>query len=513
VIKRLSVSQVTSFDPREFGGCNRRWFFNKVEHRKEPGTKAKDTGDAAHGRLKHFLSTGEDVLDPRERVGGRFLPARLPDALDFQRLHVEGTLENMGLESHGIPFFGAIDYWHTRGVFIDENGELQREADLSTAEVGDHKTTSDIALYSKAGEDLPGTVQMSGYAEALRRSLPWLKYVRVSHNYYQTKGARLAVKRTAIRPVDFYAENWEKRIGKTVLEMKQVARETDPTKVNANEASCDAWRGCPHKASGACNVKRSPANTIRSIFQTGAQNMTLLESLRAAAGGTPPPPAVPVTPPPAPAAPVQAAIPVAPIADMREIPAGIFAPGTFKVGQVMPSGDRYVVEARADGSIVTAPSVAVPAAVPVVPAPAPVAAPAPTNLEGLAAREAGVTAPAAPAETKKPVGRPRGAKNKTGAVTSLDRYVAEKCAMIASNFDAVDIRASEADALKFGKWKGVLAACIRDQPPAAGEYTVSTGSELTEVVIEALKPLADEKGITLYVNCFPSADGVIVGIR
>lgn len=82
----------------------------------------------------------------------------------------------------------------------------------------------------------------------------------------------------------------------------------------------------------------------------------------------------------------------------------------------------------------------------------------------------------------------------TAGFTSVDleSYVAQKCRALEKEFGAVDIRCAPADsALGFGKWKGALAALVRDEPPAPGVYLLNDvrGSEIREVVVEALRPL------------------------
>lgn len=74
----------------------------------------------------------------------------------------------------------------------------------------------------------------------------------------------------------------------------------------------------------------------------------------------------------------------------------------------------------------------------------------------------------------------------------LEAYVVLKCRALEREFGAVDIRCAPADGpLGFGKWKGALAALVRDEPPAPGVYLLNDvrGSEIREVVVEALRPL------------------------
>ncbi|MFP2897305.1 hypothetical protein [Corallococcus sp. 4LFB] len=65
-------------------------------------------------------------------------------------------------------------------------------------------------------------------------------------------------------------------------------------------------------------------------------------------------------------------------------------------------------------------------------------------------------------------------------------------AKIEQECGVVDIRVAPNDSpLAYGKWKGVLAATIRAEPPEPGTYAALgvAGSELMQVAVEALEPL------------------------
>jgi hypothetical protein len=78
--------------------------------------------------------------------------------------------------------------------------------------------------------------------------------------------------------------------------------------------------------------------------------------------------------------------------------------------------------------------------------------------------------------------------------TSLDTYVDDLHASlrgVMSKSAFPDIRSSDDDRLKFGAWKGALAALAREKPPAPGRYTIDTrSSELHAVVADALRSVA-----------------------
>ncbi|WP_223645516.1 PD-(D/E)XK nuclease family protein [Corallococcus sp. EGB] len=74
----------------------------------------------------------------------------------------------------------------------------------------------------------------------------------------------------------------------------------------------------------------------------------------------------------------------------------------------------------------------------------------------------------------------------------LSGYVGRVVARIEQECGVVDIRVAPNDSpLAYGKWKGVLAATIRAEPPEPGTYAALgvAGSELMQVAVEALEPL------------------------
>lgn len=84
------------------------------------------------------------------------------------------------------------------------------------------------------------------------------------------------------------------------------------------------------------------------------------------------------------------------------------------------------------------------------------------------------------------------------AAESLTGYIAAVCAALAKQYQAADIRCAPADGpLGYGKWKGALAAYVRECPPAIGTYFLDArGSEINECVAEGLRDLADATGGT-----------------
>lgn len=242
--------------------------------------------------------------------------------------------------------------------------------------------------------------------------------------------------------------------------------------------------------------------------------MSLLETLRAKNGAAP------------------AAVVAAPAPSLQvervTVPAGVFAPGRFKAGDLLDNGNRQVESVGADGSLVLVPAMPAPV-VTTLPNTVPVQAPAPPVQATIVppdvpksnpqlATSNPIPLPTVPEEPKK-TRAPRAPKatgsKVEGVAVMLDTYIAETAAKLASAFPGtVDIRCADAQGpLGFGKWKGALAALVRDQPPAPGGYVVFSGTELADVVIEALSPIAAEKGLDLFVDCMPTIAGVFRGIR
>lgn len=83
------------------------------------------------------------------------------------------------------------------------------------------------------------------------------------------------------------------------------------------------------------------------------------------------------------------------------------------------------------------------------------------------------------------------------AYESLDEYVDGLSDTICKKLQLVDLRcAPDGSPAAFGKWKGILAAMVREQPPAAGCYVIDTRySEIHQVVADSVRFACD-----LYVR-------------
>lgn len=276
-INFLSVSSVTMFDPGQDGGCPRAWNFRYVQGVKKPETDATDRGALIHKQIEHYYRTGEDVLTPIVRVGKHFMPARGDDLLIEYQIDESSNI----LTAAGVPFRLMIDLTHSRGAFVDSAGEIRHDPP-HTSEVLDWKSTSNLTAYAKRGPDLIKTVQMTGYGETLSRLDPTLEHVRLSHVYFQTRGAKYAEKRTALFLIETVKHRWQ-AVDQVVREMIDVARESDPLRVDANYDSCGAYGGCFYRD----RCPRSPERVITDLFGKG-KGMSLLKALQSQTGLTGP---------------------------------------------------------------------------------------------------------------------------------------------------------------------------------------------------------------------------------
>lgn len=246
----LSVSQVTTFDRAQTGGCERKFWFERTQGLKQDETKQQDEGTAGHDLLAKYLSTGE-APQGRAKMGKAVrgaivkgeLPAPGPDLIVEQRFSgqekydVEGkwipldTSETFSLG--GVPWDGFIDLAFRRG---------------DVPEIWDHKFSSDPDQYALPASKLIKTVQMPVYVLSQMPYWPDAKAWRIVHHYVSKKGVH-SFKRHALVTVDEVLEQ-ETRIKGLVEKLKAVAavpidRQND---VPANTKSCDVYNGCPFQS-------------------------------------------------------------------------------------------------------------------------------------------------------------------------------------------------------------------------------------------------------------------------
>ncbi len=297
-IRFSSVSQIVAADPRQEGGCFSRWWFSKIDGKKEDETDAQRNGKQFALELQRYLTTNYDALSPILRAGKHLLPKPGPDleveqelsgsedeklaviALRDRLLRGENVAEELrrraGLTVLDIPLIGAADYRHYRGEYIDENGNLCKEdAGKIVAEIGDHKTTSRISDhrsasgkiyqgYAKTAEQIAQHPQWLGYGVHAANRHPELTHVRLSANYYQTKHGLGAVKRTSLITVDEVRARFYGTIEPVMREMIDVAKIRRQEDVPKNLRACRAYnKDCPH-----ASYCTRPAGDVFILMQT-----------------------------------------------------------------------------------------------------------------------------------------------------------------------------------------------------------------------------------------------------
>lgn len=569
-IRYTSVSQITNFDPSQFGGCNRKWWLDKIGRIKTPQTAAQDTGVQIHEQIETYLTTGDDVLGIVARAGMRFLPKpgpglhvemafgdeKIVELFDEKRkqedemarngggyfssdwaehvswhgVNVADILPNYLIAAGDVPILGAIDVINDRGEWLDGEGALWRAP--NEVEVIDWKTSADIDKYAKTGPELIQTNQMIVYAKYASQRFSRAEQIRISHGYFQTRGTPRAKKVSTLVGLDIVERRWL-HIEQRINEMKQIARETEIEKVPANLEACSAYRGCAF----AAYCPRSAKSTIMAALQA-AENadkkpMGLLDKIKSGQSLTATAPVAAPAKPPTPT-PVADPIVAAEIERLKAAERGDDR-GTCKVdGETLtpenssrlPSGD--VVHIGCKPGVMPPDAPASNPATNAAPVPPEALATLPPDVRTVVENHGATTPTTAPelSPEKRGRGRPPGSTKKSESTTNasevhgtriveiaeasasrqlfvdcivkgritvdLSAYVEKMCADLAAKFGAADIRCAPSDSpLSFGKWKGALAAAIRENPPENGTYVLHgvRESEIRLVVCETLEPL------------------------
>ncbi len=581
-VRYVSVSQIERFDTEVFGGCQRKWWLRYVGGLKETQGKAAKLGEQVHAQLEHYLKTGEDVLGELARAGRRFIPAPVGGPLGKPGLRVERPIG--GLREHlpggvlgavdseltcaGVPVIGRLDVVDERVEHVLDDptadGGTTRVVEPGVVEVLDWKTTRQIddvvdpetgtidsRGYAKSTAEMSNTHQMVGYAELVKRTYgPGLRAVRVSHAYFQTGGARLAVKRSAVLQLDEISRRFS-RSEAVVERMSGVAATPRIEDVPANYKACNAYGGCHFKD----KCPRDPKAVMAEVFGTlSAANLTkrlrrvdtrpmegamsLLDRVNAKKaaekGGTP---AKTETASPVETKPADPAVDAAKealLAEETALKAGVTppdAPEPKEIAKLPDVGQASGTEPGCpvggttrkldiDGVATKTFSCVCGEVVKVKPkklgdgeyyAVVPKhgeveekleAEPEPAVAEKPATPDVSPKAQLAAVKASAEVGAPLIARQpgltlyldsiEDGVVaTRLEAYAERLAVALADEFKAADIRSAPADSpLAFGKYKGALAAYVRAEPPCDGAYLVSSSSEFGMIAFEALAPRA-----------------------
>lgn len=378
-VRFSSVSQIVIFDPRQEGGCNRRYAFIYIFGKKEMKGDAQRAGNKHAESLEQYLTTSVDTLTRELRAAKHFFPRPGPD------LEVEQPLGDMvtavarrdallrgqgdpvvlvaeirraaGLVAAGVPLDGAADYRHRRGEYLDEEGKLRREpAGVIACEIADLKTTSRVLDHmtrptkqnprghlekgrAKTVEQMLWHPQNLGYGVHAAERYPEITHIRSSLVYAQTRHGLFGLKRTGLLTVGEIRHRWATTVEPLMREMIDIAANARrPEDVPVNLGSCTQFgKPCPH--SDYCD---RPNQTIVDLLSPKGASMTagLFSPI---ATGVPPlltSPSLPVTAPPPLVAP--------------SVQAGLFSPTTPTLPVQATAGPPPLLGADRDAAIAAA---------------------------------------------------------------------------------------------------------------------------------------------------------------
>lgn len=272
-IQHLSVSAIQAFNPKDFGGCNRRWWLKYVAGLPEEAQLSQIVGTKIHKDIETHLLKGTPVTNEVVKAGLHFLPT--PGTVEVEKPF------NGILTAAGIPMKGFLDVYNKGPIYIDSLGHVQLMGS-GELEVLDWKSTSDLK-YAKAGNELK-TTQMVGYAKFASLLEPQLERVRLSHVYFKTKGRPEAVKNSVIISLD-EIQNRYQSVEDVAQQIKQVALLERVEDVAPNRAACTAFRGCPF-------INSCPQDSIGGQMSKSMIDM-LREAKAKAQGQTPAAPTKP----------------------------------------------------------------------------------------------------------------------------------------------------------------------------------------------------------------------------
>lgn len=375
------------------------------------------------------------MLGPIARAAKEFMPApKSPGVM------VETSLE--GYEIFGVPVRGRID--------------LLLHPPEHNLEICDWKTTGDWRR-TTPGRDLDRLTQMSIYGSWAMDTFQEASVV-LTHVNMMTRGTPDA-RRESKHFAWYELKPTLQAAHASVSWMKVAAKAEKPEDVPVNLRACDAYRGCAYRA----QCPRKPIDVARAAMGLYEEcDMDLLAKLRTTSN----------------------------------------QPETTKVEEpktTMLVGQEAQEAAKANGSEIPAGAGYLAAVNP------PDAAPpdaTPPEKKGRGKKQ----------QPKKPEGLEsmvalREYSNLeiyadvvgqcVQGAHLLDAYIRSKCEELAAAEGAADIRcAPDGSALAFGKWKGALAALVKENPPAPALY-VTYGvreSEVKQVVLEALGDAVKGRG-------------------
>lgn len=501
VCVRTSVSAM-----QKASGCLRQWYYRYVQGLPDkPPSKGQRRGIEGHERIEHYLTTGEDVLGPLERLGVErgYIPTEKP-------LGVEVAF-GPGMDAMGIPMVGKIDM-------------VQKDHEIVV--LTDWKFKKNVTEWGAEPEDLinpenDAGIQMLGYAEWARRTHEDAWLIDVRHVTFQTEGRREVVETKGPRKMmnDEVADLWNRVEERIVPGMKHAAALPNAQLVEKNEDICGKFGGCPYIGTCQDKMARLVAGFKKAkpvAQQERNKPMGMLSSMKSGAVT----PRMPIKDEPASSedqtrfdalmakAEAEKAAARAARAAAKELPQVLppDAPKSEPEKFSKPEAPTVVAKpevppvAKTEAPTVVAKPEVQPVVSPSVPQTAPqmvaaleasVAAAEPPKKEK--AKKEKVKEPSAPEVHVKGFNlyigcTPMGvqAQTLTAYVDKLDKMLCE-----AAQLNCADIRTTMSQDFSFGKWRGYLAKLALEELPPVGHYVVLPGDERVEVVANALIAKAD----------------------
>lgn len=250
VLQHVSPSQVTTYER-----CARKWYFEKVNHLRQPPTAAQARGENLHAQLQTYYETG--AQPEHEGLNLVLADARMPP-------RTEGVLVEhprdykLNLTSSGVPMIGRID-------LLDIRPGLGEHA----PRVVDLKTTSSFR-YLKSAEELARNVQLVVYAKYVQTFHVHEGAITLAHANVLSRGT--GVKFVTTEPLTrSHVDGMYGAIEDTTKRMLVSARASTFEDVAPNWNACTDFGGCPF-------LDRC---TKRVAEPTGGNEVSLSERMKA----------------------------------------------------------------------------------------------------------------------------------------------------------------------------------------------------------------------------------------
>jgi hypothetical protein len=275
-LRYVSPSSLQQADMSTEKGCMRKWWYDKIEGKREPSTRQQEEGTADHAVVERYLLTGERVFSPRAAKGVHMLPPpgprlriehdMVPILYDAEGKEISG-LHLAPLRAAGIPVAGRIDLMHDLCLNYGADSPEHMQDPEGTWEVFDHKFTKDLR-FAVNGPDLARTIQMAAYGEYVFLTTD-AKLVRLSHGYYPHQGsARKSTVRVDRTPLSRF---WVEHVEPLARSMSDAAKEPTADTVPANTKACRAFnKDCMHASYCSAGMQGSLASLVG---QTAAQSL------------------------------------------------------------------------------------------------------------------------------------------------------------------------------------------------------------------------------------------------